>query len=330
MRRSGTVSGFAAWAVMGYHHNMAGINGTLLQVSELTKHYGDIRAVDGISFSVSRGTVFTILGPNGAGKTTTLEILEGLRPPDSGEIEIFGERVRRIDRRVKERIGVLLQEANFEPYLKVHETVELFASFFAHAYATRDILALVSLTEKRNALVKNLSGGQRQRLALGVALVNDPDLLFLDEPTTGLDPQARHNIWSIVTDLKERDKTIVLTTHYMEEAESLSDYVCIMDHGKIIAADTPRALAARLGKETMVEFTADQVPAAARNSLSNRFSRLRQDGGTITLEVTDLVPALQHLLGWAGEHGITLDNLVIRQPNLEDVFLTLTGRRLRE
>ncbi len=306
------------------------VGDTLLSVTNLTKHYGDVHAVDGISFAVPRGTVFTILGPNGAGKTTTLEILEGLRPPDSGEIEIFGKQVSRIDRHVKERIGVLLQEANFEPYLKVHETIELFAAFFAHARSTQEILELVSLTDKKNALIKNLSGGQRQRLALGVALVNDPDLLFLDEPTTGLDPQARHNIWSIVTNLKKRNRTVVLTTHYMEEAESLSDYVCIMDHGKIIASGTPRALAARLGKETMIEFTANQIPAVAHASLTTQFPKAHQDGGTITIEVVELVPALQHLLRWASEHGITLDNLVIRQPNLEDVFLTLTGRRLRE
>jgi len=305
-------------------------NGLLLRVSGLTKHYGDVHAIDGISFSVPRGAVFTLLGPNGAGKTTTLEILEGLRDPDSGKIEIFGRRVGRVDRGIKARMGVVLQEGNFEPYLKVHEVIRLFAAFFPQAKQVKEILTQVALTEKRNALIKNLSGGQRQRLALGIALVNDPDLLFLDEPTTGLDPQARRNMWSIVEKLKGQGKTIVLTTHYMEEAEVLSDYVAIMDHGKIIAAGSPRALVSRLGKETLIEFTADQIPAEAHASLTGRFPRMHHDGSTITIEVAALVPALQHLLEWASEHGIALDNLVIRQPNLEDVFLTLTGRRLRD
>ena len=300
---------------------------TLLEVSGLTKHYGEIHAVDGISFFVPRGTVFTILGPNGAGKTTTLEILEGLRIPDSGEIELFGRMITRVDRREKARMGVLLQEGNFEPYLRVKEVVRLFGSFFPHARPVNEILELVALTEKRNALVKELSGGQRQRLALGTALVNDPDLLFLDEPTTGLDPQARRNIWSIVTDLKAQGKTIVLTTHYMEEAEVLSDQVCIMDHGRIIASGSPRALTARLGEETIIEFTAPKMSGV---STIPSGGKVRRDGDEVLVEVTELVPALRDLLSWAHKSGVSLDNMVIRQPNLEDVFLSLTGRRLRD
>ena len=300
---------------------------SILRVEGLTKHYGEVRAVDGISFSVPQGTVFTILGPNGAGKTTTLEILEGLRAPDSGEIEFFGRRIARVGRQEKTRMGVLLQEGNFEPYLRVKEVVRLFGSFFPKARPVEEVLELVSLTEKKNAFVKQLSGGQQQRLALGTALVNDPDLLFLDEPTTGLDPQARRNIWSIVTDLKAQGKTIVLTTHYMEEAEALSDHVCIMDHGKIIASGSPRELTAQLGEETIIEFTASDTAALPTPPPGGK---VRRDGDAVVVEVTDLVPALRDLLAWAHENGVSLDNMVIRQPNLEDVFLALTGRRLRD
>ncbi len=320
-------AGFVVCTSSGYHRGMTAGNGILLQVSGLTKRYGEVRAVDGISFSVPRGTVFTILGPNGAGKTTTLEILEGLRAPDSGEIELFGRRIARVDRREKARMGVLLQEGNFEPYLRVKEVIGLFGSFFPRARPVNEILELVALTEKRNAFVKELSGGQRQRLALGTALVNDPDLLFLDEPTTGLDPQARRNIWSIVADLKDQGKTIVLTTHYMEEAETLSDQVCIMDHGRIIAAGSPRVLTARLGEETIIEFTA---PGMIGVPVVPSGGKVRRDGDAVLVEVTDLVPALRDLLAWAHENGVPLDNMIIRQPNLEDVFLSLTGRRLRE
>jgi len=232
----------------------------MMKVSQLTKHYGETRAVDGISFTVPNASVFTILGPNGAGKTTTLEMLEGIREPDSGEIELFGTRLKRITRPVKQRMGVLLQDGGFEPYLKVHEILQLFSSFFEKSLPVNEVLNMVALAEKSKALVKTLSGGQKQRLAIGAALINDPDLIFLDEPTTGLDPQARRNIWDIVSGLKARGKTIILTTHYMEEAEALSDEVCIMDYGKIIAQGTPKSLADDLGEETLIEFRGEDVP----------------------------------------------------------------------
>ena len=245
----------------------------LMKVSNLVKRYGDVHAVDGVSFSVPRAEVFTLLGPNGAGKTTTLEILEGIREADSGEIEVFGQRMRRIDRATKERVGVLLQEGNFEPYLRVREVLALFASFFRTARSPAEMLKAVALEEKANAFVKTLSGGQKQRLAIGVALINDPELVFLDEPTTGLDPQARHNIWSIVSNLTAAGKTIILTTHYMEEAETLSQTVCIMDHGKVIAQGSPRDLTARLGQETIVEFAAPddaELPSSLPGGLRSR------------------------------------------------------------
>jgi len=302
----------------------------VLRVSNLVKHYGEVRAVDGISFVVPAVTVFTLLGPNGAGKTTTLEILEGIREPDGGEIEAFGARLRRVDRAAKERMGVLLQEGNFEPYLKVKEIVALFASFFSHALPVSEILDRVALSEKANAMVKTLSGGQKQRLAVGVALVNDPDLVFLDEPTTGLDPQARRNMWSIVSDLKKQGKTLILTTHYMEEAEALADRVCIMDHGRIIAEGTTRELTEQLGQETMIEFRGDGLAPESWTELQMCCEAARSDGETITLETVDLPRTMESLFAWSRKQDIPLHQFAVRQPNLEDVFLALTGRRLRE
>ncbi len=302
----------------------------LLKVMELVKHYGSVRAVDGVSFEAPSGSVFTLLGPNGAGKTTTLEILEGIREPDAGEIEVFGLRVRRITRSIKQRMGVLLQEGGFEPYLKVRETLRLFASFFDRPLSTDEVLAQVALTDKGGALVRTLSGGQRQRLAVGAALINDPELIFLDEPTTGLDPQARRNMWSIISDLKDRGKTVVLTTHYMEEAEALSDLVCILDHGVIIAQGTPRTLTREFGEETMIEFHAADLPAEAVEQLEACCKGVRADGEAITLETEDLPATMESLFAWSRDQDVALHNLIVRQPNLEDVFLSLTGRRLRE
>jgi len=305
-------------------------NEGLVHVADLTKHYGKVHAVDGISFSVARASVFTLLGPNGAGKTTTLEILEGIRDLDSGEIEFFGHRISHVARKEKARMGVLLQEGNFEPYLKVKEVLRLFASFFASPLPAQQILSMVALQEKQNAYVKALSGGQKQRLALGVALINDPDLVFLDEPTTGLDPQARRNIWSIVTDLKTQDKGIILTTHYMEEAEALSDHVCIMDHGKIIAEGSPQELSAQLGQETIIEFTADNLTRDDISPLESGCKSVRMDGDQITVETEDLIATMEQMLSWAKGRKIELKNMIVRQPNLEDVFLSLTGRRIRD
>jgi ABC-2 type transport system ATP-binding protein len=302
----------------------------LMRVTDLIKHYGDVHAVDGVSFEVRAEEVFTLLGPNGAGKTTTLEILEGIRRPDSGTLDVFGRRVTRIDRGIKERMGVLLQEGNFEPYLKVREVLALFAAFFRSSRTPAEVLESIALEEKANALVKTLSGGQRQRLAIGVALINDPDLVFLDEPTTGLDPQARRNIWSIVGSLTESGKGIILTTHYMEEAETLSDQVCIMDHGKIIAQGTPRELSASISEETIVEFDARDLSEEQLHSLRDCCGETREEADLVSVTTPDLVATMDRLLGWSRTSGVPLANMTVRQPNLEDVFLSLTGRRLRE
>ncbi len=301
---------------------------SILYVKDLRKAYGPVRAVDGVSFAVEAGTIFALLGPNGAGKTTTVEILEGLRIPDSGEIELFGEKVDRVGPAQKARLGVLLQEGAFEPYLRVREVLELFRAFFPKSHDPRELLVLVGLAEKGKAQVRTLSGGQKQRLALAVALLHDPELLFLDEPTAGLDPQARRHIWDILQDLRARRKTVFLTTHYMEEAEALADWVCIMDHGKIIAEETPAELIRRFGPTTFVEF---EIPAPAFPELSAVFpQKIRQDGERATLQVGDLAQDLSALLSWASSRGLSLRNLMVRQPNLEDVFLALTGRRLRD
>ncbi|MCX6093972.1 MAG: ABC transporter ATP-binding protein [Candidatus Bipolaricaulota bacterium] len=301
-----------------------------VRVTNLRKSYGEVHAVDGVTFVVPAAHVFTLLGPNGAGKTTTLEILEGIRDADEGEIEVLGQRVRRIDRTIKERMGVLLQEGNFEPYLRVKEVLRLFASFFHSPRSPSEVLREVSLEEKANAYVKTLSGGQRQRLALGVALINDPDLIFLDEPTTGLDPQARRNIWSLVTGLTDAGKTIILTTHYMEEAESLSHLVCIMDHGRLIAQGSPRELAAQLGRETLIEFVAQAGVAPSPEFLGPACKAVRRDGDLILVETGDLVATMARLLEWSAAAASPLAGMTVRQPNLEDVFLSMTGRRLRE
>jgi ABC-2 type transport system ATP-binding protein len=300
----------------------------LLRVRDLRKSYGPVRAVDGVSFSVEKGKVFALLGPNGAGKTTTVEILEGLRLPDSGEIELFGERVTRIGPREKARMGVLLQEAAFEPYLRVQEVLRLFSSFFPKARPPGELLTLVGLSDKARALVKTLSGGQKRRLALAVALLNDPELLFLDEPTTGLDPQARRHVWDIIAELRCQGKAVFLTTHYMEEAEALADWVAILDHGRIIAEGTPQDLIRRFGAETFLEF---EIPKEIFPELSQLFpGKARQDGERVTMNVQDLPNDLSSLLSWAAGKGVVLRNLLVRQPNLEDVFLSLTGRRLRD
>ncbi|MFN3929949.1 MAG: ABC transporter ATP-binding protein, partial [Thermoflexus sp.] len=240
----------------------------------------------------------------------------------------FGEKVRRVGPAQKARLGVVLQSGAFEPLLRVREVLELFRRFFPRSRDPQELLALVGLADKARALVRTLSGGQKQRLALAVALINDPELLFLDEPTSGLDPQARRHIWEILSNLRAQGRTVFLTTHYMEEAETLSDWVCIMDHGRIIAEGTPRDLVSRFGPATLVECA---LPASACAELSARFpGKVRSDGERVLLEVQDLVQDLATLLAWAKERDLRLANLFVRPPNLEDVFLSLTGRRLRD
>src|SRR5690606_12270355 len=228
-----------------------------LRVRDLHKHYGDVVAVDGLDLAVNPGECFGLLGPNGAGKTTTIEICEGLTAPDAGEVEVLGLRWSSHARDLRERLGIQLQETQLAEKISVNETLQLFRSFYRHGRDIEDVIALVQLEEKRSARVGTLSGGQKQRLALGCALVGDPDLIFLDEPTTGLDPQARRQVWELVEQLRASGRTIVLTTHYMEEAERLCDRVAVVDHGRVIAQGTPRQLVAGLGASQIVFFAVD-------------------------------------------------------------------------
>ncbi len=297
----------------------------VIKVENLRKYYKDVKAVDGISFSVRYGEVFAFLGPNGAGKTTTIEILEGLKSYTEGKIYYFGEETEEIGPKIKERIGVLLQETRLIDQLTVRETFSFFSSFYQKNLPIEYLLELVSIEDKKNSFIKNLSGGQKQRVALGLALVNDPEIVFLDEPTTGLDPQARHNVWNIIEKLKEDGKTIFLTTHYMEEAERLADYVYIIDHGHIIAKGSPSSLISSMGQESVIEFKLSK-----NKNLVLPFDNVKQKEDTYIIEVKDIPQAMERLFVWAREKSIEVSDISIRRPNLEDLFLELTGRSLRD
>ncbi len=301
-----------------------------IEISDLKKSYGSIKAVDGISFYVKKGQIFTLLGPNGAGKTTTLEILEGLKEADSGQIEFFGEKVEKIGQKEKENIGVLLQRNNYIEKIKVKEMLKMFSSFYKKTLPINDIFTKIALEEKRDEFVENLSGGQQQRLSIGLALINDPKIIYLDEPTTGLDPQARRNLWELIEDLKSDGKTIFLTTHYMEEAEKLSDYVYIMDQGKIIADGSPEELINKLGQENVIDFSRNGLEEVEINKLKDLYPELKFNAENISVYVKDLSSALPLLINWADDSGLKLDDLKIRRPNLEDVFIELTGKGLRD
>jgi ABC-2 type transport system ATP-binding protein len=303
----------------------------ILEVENIKKYYGPVKAVDGVSFKVKQGSIFTLLGPNGAGKTTTIEIIEGLRIPDDGRIIFMGEEITRVGNKQKEYIGVSLQETNLIPYLTVRETLDMFRTIFPRSLDVDEVLRIVSLEDKANTYIKNLSGGQKQRLVIGLAMINDPLILFLDEPTTGLDPQARRNTWDLLLDLKRKGKTIILTTHYMEEAEFLSDWVCIMDRGKIIKEGDPQSLIRDLEKESLieVELEADSVMI---ESLSNAGLEPVYDKKhkRLLLKTNDILATIELLLRFSKESSLQIKDVLIRQPNLEDVFLSLTGRSLRE
>jgi ABC-2 type transport system ATP-binding protein len=285
--------------------------------------------------TVEAGECFGLLGPNGAGKTTTIEILEGLAEATSGEVEIFGMRWGHDDTAIRERIGVSLQETKLPEKLQVGETVTLFRSFYRNGPAPEEVLRRVSLEEKIGARVGKLSGGQRQRLAVACALVGEPDLLLLDEPTTGLDPQSRRQLWDLISGFRARGKTVLLTTHYMDEAERLCDRVAVVDHGKVIALGSPRELIAELGGEHVVEFTLETPeggsapkPSAFDGVRSVRSTRL--DAEHYSLSVAEPHLALPALLDRLEEKGLVLSSLTTRHASLEDVFVTLTGRHLRD
>ncbi len=299
-----------------------------VSVSDLTKRYGSLVAVDGISFEVHTGEIFGILGPNGAGKTTTLEIMEGLRRPDGGRVAIDGVDVLTSPHEVRERVGVQLQEAGFFERLTPDETLILFSTYHRRSLPRDVLLERMGLTEKRGALVETLSGGQRQRLSIALALLNDPRIVFLDEPTTGLDPQARRAMWDVVEGIRREGRTVILTTHYMEEAQRLCDRVAIMEHGHIAALDTPRALIrAHAGGTTLAFVLEDGRLDASRLP---GVSRVDTSDGETVLHTTDPQRTLHALLDLSRDLQMRYRSLRVDEPTLEDVFLHLTGRRLRE
>jgi ABC-2 type transport system ATP-binding protein len=303
---------------------------SIIVVNNLVKNYGNIKAVNGVSFTVEKGEVFGILGPNGAGKTTIVEMVEGLRKPDGGEIEVCGINAVKETRRTKELIGVLLQATSIYDNIRVKEAVELFGSYYRKSLLVNQILEEVSLNDKQNSTVSSLSGGQKQRLCIGLALVNDPEVLFLDEPTTGLDPQARHNVWSIVEKLCDRGKTIILTTHYMEEAEQLCGRLAIIDRGSIIAMDTPENIINSAALDTSIEFS---TSIEVNSWMSKMLSTEKVNHGSINRYSinTKAVPSvLKDLTNLCSDNNIELKNISVRKPTLEDVFLAMTGRKLRE
>jgi ABC-2 type transport system ATP-binding protein len=294
------------------------------------KRYEDVVAVDGLDLEVFRGECFGLLGPNGAGKTTTIEILEGLTEPDEGDVEVLGARWSRDGHALRERLGISLQETQLADKLTVEETLLLFRSFYRKGRDPEELLATLSLGEKRRSRVGKLSGGQRQRLAVACALAGEPELLFLDEPTTGLDPQSRRDLWEQVTRFQATGGTVLLTTHYMDEAERLCDRVAIVDHGKVIALGTPEELIAELHAASVVEFATDPALPGETFAALPGVSEMHADGDGWALGVRSLAETVPSLLAAVDEAGARLLNLTTHRATLEDLFVAKTGRRLRD
>jgi ABC-2 type transport system ATP-binding protein len=303
---------------------------SILQVENLVKKYGDVEAVRGVSFSVEEGEVFGLLGPNGAGKTSTIEILEGLRTLDSGRVSVCGLDPQRNPIEVKNSIGATLQATSLPDKLRVGEAIRLFAGFYKRRRNTDELLKRFGLEEKRFAFYSQLSGGQKQRLALAMALINDPQVLFFDEPTAGLDPQVRREIYGVIEQLKREKKTIVITTHYIEEAERLCDRVAIIDHGKVIALGTPRELKQNSADTTRVEVHLAKPEAVETLRKLDGVAEAREVEGAYVLHCQRPAPAIVSLVKHLESAGNELVSLEIATPSLEDVFIELTGRRLRD
>jgi len=304
--------------------------GPVIRVRGLTKRYGDVQAVDGIDFDVAKGEIFGLLGPNGAGKTTTVEILEGLRQPDGGQVSVLGVDVSHDADAIKPRIGVSLQTAALYPKLTVTELIDLFRILYPTSRSTKEVMDALELGERHNARSQDLSGGQRQRLAVALSLVNDPELVFLDEPTTGLDPAARRSLWDIVEGLKADGRSVLLTTHYMEEAEILCDRLAIMDHGRILEMGTVEQLVSKHFQERTVRF--DRLDGLAREELERlpEVTSVKEDTNEVLMYTKDPGRTIGALLDLADSRGLEPQNLGIRRATLEDVFLDLTGRALRD
>ncbi|MBI2872833.1 MAG: ABC transporter ATP-binding protein [Chloroflexi bacterium] len=303
----------------------------VIVVEALGKHFGAVTAVDGVSFSVRKGEVFGILGPNGAGKTTIMECIEGLLKPSAGRTLVLGMDTQREPDRVKERIGVQLQASAYFDYLTLKEILQLFGRFYGKYVSADELLTKVDLKEKANTTVGKLSGGQKQRFTIAATLVNAPEVVFLDEPTTGLDPQARRHLWEFIQSIHQEGRTVVLTTHYMEEAQFLCNRVAIMDRGKVVALDTPTNLIRALPAPYEIKALVDGKAHDGRLEALDCVVGVRhQEDGTFLLRSSDAARTLPALLGWASQAGVRLAHLEVVPANLEDVFLSLTGRALRE
>ena len=305
--------------VIASHQSRSRPVNPLLEVRALTKHYREVKAVDGVDFSIPRGSCFGLLGPNGAGKTTTVEMLEGITAPTSGEILYRG---KPLGRDFKDEAGIMFQNTALQEYIKVREALTLFASFYPRTRPMDELVRRCALGEFLNRDTRRLSGGQRQRLLLAIALVNDPDVVFLDEPTTGLDPQARRNFWELIQDIKGEQKTVVLTTHYMEEAYELCDEIIIMDHGRIIAQGSPRDLLKKHFDNAVISLPASEVPESLDQ---DRALTLHRRNGQVEILSDDVNTTIHHLIS----HHVSLTHLQVRSRTLEDLFLELTGRELR-
>jgi len=296
------------------------VAGIAVEVLDLRKSYGSLQALRGISFSVAEGEVFALLGPNGAGKTTTVEILEGFRRRDGGQVSVLGFDPALGDRRLKQQMGIVLQTSGVDPYLTVAETVEMFRGYYPKPRPLNEVISLVGLTDKKDSRVTKLSGGQRRRLDVAIALAGDPRVLFLDEPTTGFDPGARRNAWEVIKGLKDLGKTIFLTSHSMDEVQFLADRVVIISAGRIVADGTPDTLAGRGQASTTIRF---EVPAGTALPAKLR-AAARMDGSSVELETTDPTHMLYELTAWAVQAGVLLERISVTQPSLEDVYLEIT------
>ncbi len=302
----------------------------VIQVENLVKYFGTIRAVDGVSFEVKRGEIFGLLGPNGAGKTTALETIEGLQKPTSGRTLVLGVDTQREAAKVKEHIGVQLQASAYFEQLTLREILELFGRFYPRCVKPEELLRKVGLLDKTNSTVGTLSGGQKQRFTIAAALVNDPEVVFLDEPTTGLDPQARRSLWEFIQHIHTEGRTVVLTTHYMEEAQSLCQRVAIMDLGKIVVMDTPTNLIHRLPTPYQIKLVSSvPLPLEDLGRLEGVKEVAVGGDNTYLLTSTDASKSLSILFSWAHERGANLEHIEVIPSTLEDVFLTLTGKQLR-
>ncbi len=296
---------------------------SVIEVKGLVKHYGDVRAVDGVDLSVSSGEVFALLGPNGAGKSTVVEILEGYRSKTSGSVSVLGYDPAKAGRAYRERIGIVLQETAVEEHLTVKEVIDLYGSMYPNRRPTGELIELVGLQEKTDARIKTLSGGQRRRLELALGIVGDPEIIFLDEPTTGFDPSARRQAWSIVENLTSLGKTVLLTTHYMDEAQYLADRVAVIAKGRIVAEGTPDTLGGRETATTIITFklhdgSIDGMPLDDVTVSEN---------GRVTIRSANPTSDIYRITGWAMDHGVELTGLSVSRPTLEDVYLELTGER---